>query len=49
MNFFHHPVIQIKQDVSETGFLPVHRRKVMKAATPPGQTKKNTVSVGVRD
>lgn len=47
MNIFRHPVIQIKQDVSETGSLPVHRRKYMEAPTPPGLTQKNTVSIGV--
>ena len=40
MNFFRHPVIEIKQDVSETGSLPAHRQKNMEAATPPGLTQK---------
>jgi hypothetical protein len=49
MNFFGHPVIQSKQDVSETGSLPVHRRKDMEAPTPPGLTQKITRNVGVSD
>jgi len=49
MNFFRHPVIQIKQDVSETGSLLVHRQNVMEAVIPPVLTQKNTVSVGLRD
>ena len=49
MNLFHHPVIKIKQDVSETGSLPVHRRKDVEAPTLSGLTQKNTVSVGVSD
>jgi hypothetical protein len=47
MNIFRHPVTQIKQDVSETRSLPVHRRKYMEVPTPPGLTQKNTVSIGV--
>jgi hypothetical protein len=49
MNFFRRPVTQIKQDVSETGSLPVHTRKDMEAPTPPVLTQTNTVSDGVSD
>jgi hypothetical protein len=48
MNFFRHPLFKFKQDVSEIGSLPVHRRKGMEADTPLGlNKKKNIVSLGV--
>jgi hypothetical protein len=40
MNFFRHPVFQIKQDIAGTGSLPVHRRKDMETPTPPALTQK---------
>jgi hypothetical protein len=49
INFFRHSVVQIKQGVSETGVLPLHRRKNMEAPTPPALIQKITVSVGVSD
>jgi len=49
MKLFRHPVFKIKQDVSETGSLPFHRRKDMVERTPSALTQKNTVSVGVSD
>jgi len=49
MKLFRHPLFKIKQDVSETGSLPFHRRKDMVERTPSALTQKNTVSVGVSD